>query len=53
MCGHSSEIADTFTEVTEPKHGKLSNEEAIEILSDKCEYMSTANHKWVKRSIVL
>ena len=42
MCGHSSETADTYlTEITELKHGQLSNGEAIKRLSDKCEYMGT------------
>ena len=41
MCGHSSETADTLAEITELKHGQLSNGEAIKMRSDKCEYMST------------
>ena len=41
ICGHSSEMADTLAEITELKHGQLSNGEAIKMLSDKCEYMST------------
>ena len=41
ICGHSSETADTLAEITELKHGQLSNGEAIKMLSDKCEYMST------------
>ena len=41
MCGHSSKTADTYAKIMEFKHGQLSNEEAIKMLSDKCEYMST------------
>ena len=35
MCGHSSETAVTLAEIVELKHGQLSNEEAIKILSGK------------------
>ena len=32
---------NTLAEIMELKHGQLSNEEGIKILSDKCEYVST------------
>ena len=49
MCGHSSETADTLAEIMELKHGQLSNEEAIKILSDISQ-ISTKIERFVEKS---